>query len=122
MKTLPSFAIVESRRAIAAAAAAALLAPALVFAQPQHTTGPALALAAKQARYDAARDDYEVGRFQVAFDAFAQLADEGHCDASRMAQQMLRHGRLLYATEFAVAPERLARWRALPCPATLAAR
>lgn len=75
----------------------------------------------QDARYDAAQVDYEIGHFEQAFAAFAVLADEGHCDAARLAQQMLRYGRPLYAIEFKVAPERLVRWQRLPaCPLTVA--
>lgn len=72
-------------------------------------------------RYDAAQVDYEIGHFDKAFAVFASLADEGHCDAARMAQQMLRYGRPLYAVDFEVAPERLQRWQRLPaCPVAVA--
>ena len=72
-------------------------------------------------RYDAAHVDYEIGHYEKAFTAFASLADEGHCDAARMAQQMVRYGRPLYLTEFKVAPERLQRWQRLPaCPVAVA--
>lgn len=74
------------------------------------------------ARYDAARDQYEIGHFQAAFDEFAALADDGHCEAARVARQMVRHGRALYAVAFTVAPERLERWQRLPgCNAAAAA-
>jgi hypothetical protein len=74
-------------------------------------------------RYDAARDQYEVGHFDEAFAAFADLADQGHCDAARVAQQMVRYGKSLYAIEFRVPRERLERWQRLPgCPVALAAR
>jgi hypothetical protein len=74
-------------------------------------------------RYDAARDEYEIGHFQLAFAEFATLADRGHCDAARMALQMLRHGKPLYATEFQAAPERVQRWQQLPaCGVALARR
>jgi hypothetical protein len=73
------------------------------------------------ARYEAAQADYEIGHFDRAFTVFASLADEGHCDAARLAQQMARYGRPLYASEFKVAPDRLARWQRLPgCPVRLA--
>jgi hypothetical protein len=75
------------------------------------------------ARYDAARDQYEIGHFDVAFTAFAELADQGHCDAARVAQQMVRYGKVLYAIEFRVPQERIERWQRLPgCPVALAAR
>jgi hypothetical protein len=72
-------------------------------------------------RYDAAQVDYEIGHFDKAFAVFASLADEGHCDAARLAQQMVRYGRPLYAIDFKVAPERLERWQRLPaCPVAVA--
>jgi hypothetical protein len=78
---------------------------------------------AQTSRYDAARDDYEIGHFDKAFAEFAALADEGHCDAARISQQMVRYGKPLYAIEFKVAAERLERWQRLSsCPATAMAR
>lgn len=72
-------------------------------------------------RYEAAQVEYEIGHFDEAFATFAELADEGHCDAARLAQQMVRYGRPLYAVEFKVAPERLKRWQRLPaCPVAVA--
>lgn len=73
------------------------------------------------ARYDAAHVDYEIGHYEQAFAAFAGLADEGHCDAVRIAQQMMRYGPALYAIRFDAAPERMQRWQRLAaCSATLA--
>lgn len=75
------------------------------------------------ARYDAARDQYEIGHFQLAFAEFAALADGGHCEAARMALQMLRHGKSLYATEFHAPLERAQQWQRLPaCGAKTAQR
>lgn len=87
--------------------AAALLAAPAAFSQ--------------NSRYEAAQVDYEIGHFDQAFATLASLADEGHCDAARQAQQMVRYGRPLYAIEFKVAPERLERWQRLPaCPVAVA--
>ncbi len=47
-------------------------------------------------RYDAARDDYEVGHYDKAFVVFAELADHGHCAAARIAREMVLAGRPLY--------------------------
>ena len=69
---------------------------------------------AQAARHEAAHEAYEIGHCDAAFAAFALLADEGHCEAARIAQEMVRYGRPLYATAFTVAPGRLARWRTLP--------
>jgi hypothetical protein len=74
-------------------------------------------------RYDVARDRYEVGHYAEAFAEFAELADQGHCDAARLAQQMVRYGKPLYRAEFSVTRERLERWQRLPgCPVALASR
>jgi hypothetical protein len=92
-------------------------------AQPAATAATAATAAGAATRYQAARDEYEVGHFAVAFATFTQLADEGHCEAARMAYQMSRYGRQLYATEFSLSAPRLARWRELPgCNAVLAQR
>lgn len=81
-------------------------------------TSPAIG---QTSRHDAAHVDYEIGHFDKAFAAFASLADEGHCDAARVARQMVRYGRTLYATDFKVASERLERWQRLPaCPVAVA--
>lgn len=84
--------------------AACLLAAA--FAAPARAAGPEAA-----ARYDAARDQYEIGHYDYAFRTFAELADEGHCNAMRTALQMARYGRPLYATEFKIAVERVVAWQ-----------
>jgi hypothetical protein len=72
---------------------------------------------ADDARYHDALAKYEIGHFQEAFAAFSRLADEGHCEAARIARQMVRYGSALYPTPFHAEPERLARWqRLLDCP------
>lgn len=60
---------------------------------------------------ESALDHYERGHYGMAFDVFAALADRGHCEATRVAIQMVRYGRALYAIEFAVVPERLEQWK-----------
>jgi hypothetical protein len=98
----------KSHHAILAVSAAALL-----FAAP--------ATFGQTSRYEAAQVDYEIGHFHKAFATFAELADQGHCEAARLAQQMVRYGRPLYAIDFKVAPERLERWQRLPaCTVPLA--
>lgn len=106
--------------ALLAVAMAAAAAPDAAFGQAQDTASAAAAVGAQMARYQAARDQYEVGHFDVAFAAFVQLADEGHCESARIAHQMARHGRALYAMEFPLQPARLERWRAMPGCATAA--
>lgn len=72
-------------------------------------------------RFEAAQEAYAIGHYGVAFAEFAALADAGHCDAGRIAQQMLRYGRVLYGVEFQLAPQRAQRWQE-GCPARLVAR
>jgi hypothetical protein len=81
---------------------------AAVLAASSAAMTPALA---EVAPVDEARAEYEVGHYDKAFAVFARLADEGHCDAARIAGQMVRYGRVLYATAFEVPAERLARWQ-----------
>jgi hypothetical protein len=42
------------------------------------------------------------------------FAARGHCEAARMARQMVRLGRAHYGVDFAVAPLRLEHWQRLP--------
>lgn len=65
-------------------------------------------------RYNRAHELYEVGHYAEAFTIFAALADEGHCDAARIAQQMVRYGKALYFTTFEVTRERLELWQRRP--------
>ena len=98
----------------AAAAVTALAAAISVQAQPNLVAGAAAQAAAQAARHEAAHEAYAIGHYDTAFAAFALLADEGHCESARIAQEMVRYGRPLYATTFTVAPGRLTRWRTLP--------
>lgn len=73
-------------------------------------------------RFASAQDRYERGHYPAAFVEFAALADDGHCEAARIARQMARHGDALYGVSFAVAPARLERWRQPSgCPAAATA-
>lgn len=72
-------------------------------------------------RFQAAQEAYAIGHYGAAFAEFAALADAGHCDAGRIAQQMVRYGRVLYGVEFQLAPQRAQRWTE-GCPARLVAR
>lgn len=66
---------------------------------------------ADDVRLERGRAEYEVGHYEAAFAAFAALADEGQCDAARIASQMARLGRALYPVAFQVDAERLQRWQ-----------
>jgi hypothetical protein len=72
---------------------------------------------AEDACFELARAEYEVGHYELAFTTFAALADEGQCDAARIALQMARLGRAPYPIAFRVDAERLQRWqRRADCP------
>lgn len=95
---------------------ALLLAAATAFATAQ----PAASAAE---RYNQAHEQYEIGHYNEAFALFAALADQGHCDAARIAQQMARYGQALYFTTFEVTKGRLEQWQRLPgCAAVRVAR
>ncbi|GMV45241.1 MAG: hypothetical protein AMXMBFR66_06390 [Pseudomonadota bacterium] len=98
--------------------ASAALALATALAAP----GAACAQDAPPTRLASAQAAYEIGHYREAFDLYVALADEGHCEAARMARAMLRYGRVLYGIAFEVGSERAARWRApTACVAVAAA-
>lgn len=83
------------------------------------------------AAFDAALLAHERNHWDEAYAALVRLADRGHPDAARMAQQMWRYGPQLYGTAFKAQPEQVARWtklpgcaesRTSPCTAAVAAR
>lgn len=75
--------------------------------------------AASEKTLDDALVHYEAGRYEEAFAAFAVLADEGHCEAARIAREMMRFGTELYAREFVLPQDRSDRWPQAPaCLAT----
>lgn len=74
-------------------------------------------------RFESALERYERGHYDAAFEALAALADDGHCEAARIAHQMARLGRTLYPTTFGVESARLLRWqRRDGCPPAVMAR
>lgn len=68
---------------------------------------------AQDSRLDDAGRHYEAGHYAEAFVRYASLADEGHCEAARIARLMARHGRRLYDTPFQVPDSRLRAWQRL---------
>lgn len=105
------------RQLVHAAAAALAVSPAATgaLAADAGGSGPAPDM---RLRFESAHERYEQGHYDAAFDRFAALADDGHCEAARIARQMARYGNALYGLTFVVAPVRLERWRHLPgCPA-----
>ena len=70
--------------------------------------------AALDRRFDAARDQHDLGNVAEAFAALAMLADEGHCEAARLALQMIYAGPEAYLMSFRAGPRQITRWRNLP--------
>lgn len=92
--------------------------PALAATVATALVAAAGAASAEADRLEQARAEYEVGHYATAFATFAVLADEGQCEAARIATEMARFGRTLYPVAFTVDAERLQRWqRTSGCPA-----
>lgn len=76
--------------------------------------------AAADWRAGEARVAYENGHYARAFDLFAELADAGHAEATRIALQMHRLGPALFGQRFDASEARLARWLAAREPVWVA--
>lgn len=92
--------IAQSARALAglAALAASLL------------STSALAQGPADAALDSAQALYDKGDYDPAYQRFAELADGGHAEASRIAWLMNRHGLRLYGRSFAATPYQQLNW------------
>ena len=105
--------------------AAALVSAGLIGAGTPVVAQPAPASAARaqalDERFDDAMQAYERNHWPQAFQAFQQLAEQGHVDAARLVMQMHRHGNRLYGQGFALGPlqvQRICQQSRLPnCPA-----
>jgi hypothetical protein len=62
------------------------------------------------AGFDAAIARYEHGEWEPAYQMLAQLADDGHALALKLALLMLRYGAPLYGTRFVATPKQVAHW------------
>lgn len=58
-----------------------------------------------------ARQLYEDGRWSLAWENFASLADRGDVESAQMVIRMTRFGAQLFQQAWAPAPERMARWQ-----------
>jgi hypothetical protein len=66
--------------------------------------------AAPSERFHQGMAAYETSHWQIAFERFAALADDGHAEAARIALQMARFGPALYGQRFEATPDRRSRW------------
>lgn len=115
------------KRAIRLGLAVALGAAVIVFAGAPALAQPASASAAQTSshalddRFDDAMQAYERNHWPQAFEAFRQVAEQGHVDASRLVMQMYWQGTHLYRQQFSLTPsqiQRLCQQSRLPnCPA-----
>lgn len=58
-----------------------------------------------------ARQLYQDGRWSLAWERFASLADRGDVESAQMVIRMTRFGPQLFQQAWAPAPERMAKWR-----------
>ena len=70
----------------------------------------ALAQTPADAAFDSAQALYDKADYERAYQRFAELADAGHADASRIAWLMNRHGLHLYGRTFAATPYQQLSW------------
>lgn len=75
-------------------------------AVPAPAAGPAM----PSERFQQGMAAYETSHWQLAFERFAALADDGHAEAARIALQMARFGPALYSQGFVATPDRRSRW------------
>lgn len=87
----------------------------------------ALAQTPADAAFDSAQALYDKADYELAYQRFAELADAGHTEASRIAWLMNRHGLHLYGRTFDATPYQQLSWHwrkncGLDCAETQPAR
>jgi len=68
------------------------------------------AATAAEPAFDQAVRDYQAGRWSAAYGHFMVLANSGNIEAARIALFMVRHGKLLYSSEWAATDEDVELW------------
>jgi hypothetical protein len=74
-------------------------------------TTTAFAQAPVDTAFESAQALYDKGDYTQAYGRFAELADAGHAEASRIAWLMNRHGRRLYGRAFEATPYQQLSWQ-----------
>lgn len=91
------------------------------LAQPAPASAAQASSQALDDRFDDAMQAYERNHWPQAFEAFLQLAEQGHVDAARLVVQMHWQGTSLYGQEFSLTPLQMQRFcqqgRLPNCPA-----
>jgi hypothetical protein len=72
-----------------------------------------IAGAEQMRRHAQAVQSFQTARYADAYGRFAALADDGDAAAALIALTMVRHGPLLFGSEWSVTPGQLRRWSAL---------
>jgi len=72
------------------------------LAQPAPAAAAQASPQALNYRFDEAMQEYERNHWPQAFEAFRQLAEQGHVDAARLVLQMHWQGARLYGQRFAL--------------------
>lgn len=107
--------------AVVLGAAVIVFAGAPALAQPASASAAQASSHALDDRFDDAMQAYERNHWPQAFEAFRQLAEQGHVDAARLVLQMHWQGTHLYRQQFSLTPSQIQRFcqqSLLPnCPA-----
>lgn len=61
-------------------------------------------------RFEQAQEAYARNHWAEAYQAYGQLAEQGHADAARIALQMWRHGTRLFGIDLQADERQLQRW------------
>lgn len=83
----------------------------LAFLAASMLTTTAFAQAPVDTAFESAQALYDKGDYTQAYGRFAELADAGHAEASRIAWLMNRHGRRLYGRAFEATPYQQLSWQ-----------
>jgi len=112
---------IRRRLAIVLGAAVIVGAGAPVLAQPASASAAQASSQALDDPFDDAMQAYERNHWPQAFEAFRQLAEQGHVDAARLVTQMHWQGTRLYRQQFSLTPSQIQRFcqqsRLPNCPA-----
>lgn len=66
-----------------------------------------------ETQFNEAMDLYSMGRWSAAYARFAELADQGHAEAARIALLMLRYGSRLYGRDWGASQPQINQWMTL---------
>lgn len=92
----------------------ALLIPIMACCLLGSATAATAADAAKpETAFTEAMTQYKQGKWPAAYGRFAELADQGHPEAARIALIMLRHGVSMYGSDWGASQPQIEQWTKL---------